>query len=352
MPCGRPGSVRADLERRGPPGSRAALAFFEKGPADPGRALLRCHGPDSGKGKAKLRVDSLEALLRGGESGPAIVPRRAGAEPARCSRSATTAPWRCRRRRSSRRPRSTPRRLGEDGGPVALRRPALPTRRPAPIGGTIPRWPECGARSSGRSGAGDVAVPPGVADAGWPRSPIDRFILARLEAAGLRPAPPADRRTLIRRATLDLIGPAADAGGGRGVRARRLCRRRLRPRRRPAARLAAIRRAVGPALARRRPLRRQQRHGRQPRLLRRLALSRLRHRAPSTPTSRSTAIPRGADRRRPARRHPTRSGATSGSSRPASWRSARRCSPRTTRSSSRWTSSTSSSTRRAASSSA
>ena len=40
----------------------------------------------------------------------------------------------------------------------------------------------------------------------WPRSPIDRFILARLEAAGLRPAPPADKRTLLRRATLDLSG--------------------------------------------------------------------------------------------------------------------------------------------------
>ena len=47
---------------------------------------------------------------------------------------------------------------------------------------------------------------PPVKDAAWPRSPIDPFVLARLEAAGLTPSPPADRRTLIRRAYFDLIG--------------------------------------------------------------------------------------------------------------------------------------------------
>ncbi len=51
----------------------------------------------------------------------------------------------------------------------------------------------------------DPAVPE-VADATWPTSDLDRFILARLEAKGLRPAPEADRRTLIRRVTFDLTG--------------------------------------------------------------------------------------------------------------------------------------------------
>ncbi len=49
-------------------------------------------------------------------------------------------------------------------------------------------------------------TPPAVNDAAWVRDPIDRFILAKLEEKGLKPAPPADRRTLIRRATFDLTG--------------------------------------------------------------------------------------------------------------------------------------------------
>src|SRR6202035_3401526 len=40
----------------------------------------------------------------------------------------------------------------------------------------------------------------------WARSPIDPFILAKLEERGLSPASPADKRTLLRRATFDLIG--------------------------------------------------------------------------------------------------------------------------------------------------
>ncbi|MBV9676026.1 MAG: DUF1553 domain-containing protein, partial [Acidobacteriaceae bacterium] len=47
---------------------------------------------------------------------------------------------------------------------------------------------------------------PEVKDAKWARNAIDRFILAKLEANNLQPAPEADRRTLIRRVTLDLTG--------------------------------------------------------------------------------------------------------------------------------------------------
>jgi hypothetical protein len=49
-------------------------------------------------------------------------------------------------------------------------------------------------------------VVPTVLDANWVRNPIDAFVLSRLEVAGLRPAPAADRRTLLRRVYFDLIG--------------------------------------------------------------------------------------------------------------------------------------------------
>ena len=48
--------------------------------------------------------------------------------------------------------------------------------------------------------------PPVVQLMQWPRSTIDSFVLARLEAENLRPAPDADRRTLVRRIFIQLIG--------------------------------------------------------------------------------------------------------------------------------------------------
>src|SRR5262249_39120623 len=47
---------------------------------------------------------------------------------------------------------------------------------------------------------------PAVKDVGWVRNPIDYFVLAKLEAKGLTPAPEADRRTLARRVALDVTG--------------------------------------------------------------------------------------------------------------------------------------------------
>ena len=51
-----------------------------------------------------------------------------------------------------------------------------------------------------------VVPPPEVRDPGWAQGDIDRFVLARLEAAGVPPAPPADRRALVRRLSFDLTG--------------------------------------------------------------------------------------------------------------------------------------------------
>ncbi|MFN9717952.1 MAG: DUF1549 domain-containing protein, partial [Planctomycetota bacterium] len=48
--------------------------------------------------------------------------------------------------------------------------------------------------------------PPQVQNAAWAVSPIDQFVLSKLEQSGMQPAVAADKRTLIRRATFDLIG--------------------------------------------------------------------------------------------------------------------------------------------------
>src|SRR5262249_27906661 len=47
---------------------------------------------------------------------------------------------------------------------------------------------------------------PAVKDTNWVRTPIDAFVLAKLEAKGLKPSSEADRRTLIRRLSFDLVG--------------------------------------------------------------------------------------------------------------------------------------------------
>ena len=51
-----------------------------------------------------------------------------------------------------------------------------------------------------------VLEPPDVTRGDWPKTGVDEFVLSKLEERGLTPAPPADRRTLIRRAYFDLLG--------------------------------------------------------------------------------------------------------------------------------------------------
>ena len=52
---------------------------------------------------------------------------------------------------------------------------------------------------------------PAVKDSVWPKDPVDRFLLAKIEAKGLKPAGDADRHTWIRRVSLDLTGLPATA---------------------------------------------------------------------------------------------------------------------------------------------
>jgi Protein of unknown function (DUF1553)/Protein of unknown function (DUF1549)/Concanavalin A-like lectin/glucanases superfamily/Planctomycete cytochrome C len=139
-----------------------------------------CHGPDANKRQAGLRLDAQEAAFKRLPSGhTAIVPGNLRASMLIRRVEMQSMP-----------PASTGKRLTE--GQIALLR----------------RWVEQGARYLPHWAFIAPKRPPlpDVRDRSWPINPIDRFILARLEKEGLRPSPVADRRTLIRRLSLDLTG--------------------------------------------------------------------------------------------------------------------------------------------------
>jgi hypothetical protein len=72
----------------------------------------------------------------------------------------------------------------------------------------VKRWIEEGAHWPGHWAFTPPARPPvpSVSNASWARNPIDSFILARLDREGLQPSAEADRTTLLRRLSLDLMG--------------------------------------------------------------------------------------------------------------------------------------------------
>jgi mono/diheme cytochrome c family protein len=187
----RAGDAEADAAR---------LEFFEsKVRPVLAERCFGCHGPV--KQKAGLRLDSRAATLRGGDSGPALKP--GDPEASRLIEA-----------------------VRYDGETQMPPKGKLSEAEIATLTEWVKLgapWPEAtrearpSAPSSGfKISAEDRAfwafqpirspAPPPVADASWPKSPIDHFILARLEAAKLRPVRMADKRTLIRRVSFDLTG--------------------------------------------------------------------------------------------------------------------------------------------------
>jgi hypothetical protein len=152
---------------------------------------LTCHGALRQKGE--LRLDTVSAMREGGESGPALVPgqsdqslliaRVLGRKPLRQMPPAT------------------------DGEPLGSRQIAL-----------LKRWIDQGAAGPSdekpepdprRHWAFQPPVRPLIPEVkhlALVRNPIDSFVVASYEQHGLIPQSPADRRTLLRRLTLDLIG--------------------------------------------------------------------------------------------------------------------------------------------------
>ncbi|MEX0679177.1 MAG: DUF1553 domain-containing protein [Pirellulales bacterium] len=149
---------------------------------------FQCHGPDAVRRKAELRLDLESGAKGANEAGPIV--------PGKPDESELF------RRISSDDPeeRMPPADSGKKLTPDAIK--------------LLGRWIAEGATWEKHWAfipPMRPAVPP-VSRREWIRNPIDAFVLARLEALGLRPSPEADRTTLVRRVTLDLTGlPPAPA---------------------------------------------------------------------------------------------------------------------------------------------
>jgi len=176
----------------------AKIEFFEKKV----RPVLvkycyTCHSAST-NAKGGLRVDDRSGLLRGGSSGPAVVPGNPE--------------------------KSLLIQAVNHSGDVSSMPPRkhLSTEELADLTRWIKEgaaWPKAELASGSANPTYDRlrkehwawrplrdARPPAVRDASWPRGDIDRFIRATLEEKGLRPVDDADRTTLLRRVTFDLTG--------------------------------------------------------------------------------------------------------------------------------------------------
>jgi len=156
-----------------------------------GTRCYSCHGPK--KHKADLRLDEKAAAFRGGSDGLQAIRPGHSAESELFRRVASLDP---------------DERMPPEGEPLT------------PLqAGTLRAWIDQGAKwpddlsGIGRNARGHWAFrppirpsEPSVRTKNWTRNPIDRFILARLDAEGLSPSPEADKVTLLRRLSLDLIG--------------------------------------------------------------------------------------------------------------------------------------------------
>src|SRR5215470_15563821 len=143
-----------------------------------------CHGPDPGARKAKLRLDRAEfAYAPHDKSGPAIIPGQVGKSPLVQKIEAKNP---------------------KDRMPPPE---AHKTLKPEQIA-SLREWIRQGAVYEEHWSFIVPKAPPlpGVTKKNWVRTPIDFFILARLEKDGLSPSPHADQRSLIRRVTYDLTG--------------------------------------------------------------------------------------------------------------------------------------------------
>jgi len=159
----------------------------------------KCHSGRTKSPKAGLRLDSREAVLRGGGNGPAIVPGKP--DDSRLMKALShegDVPEMPPDEKLPDRVLADFRRWIASGAPDPRMESGAVTK---PIGGDVPSGHDAWAFQPPR-----YAGVPSVRDTSWARDELDRFILAGLEGKGLRPAPDADRYTWLRRVALDLVG--------------------------------------------------------------------------------------------------------------------------------------------------
>jgi hypothetical protein len=147
-------------------------------------ACFLCHGPDQATRKGKFRLDVKEEAFRAGKSGKTpIVPGKPD-ESELIARITTSNP--------------------DDVMPP----PDAKTQLKPAQKEILKRWVASGAAYQTHWAFIPPVRPevPKVKDAGWVKNPVDGFILAHLEAEKLQPSPQADKATLLRRLSLDLIG--------------------------------------------------------------------------------------------------------------------------------------------------
>ena len=193
----------------------AALCFSPRASADDAAAndsfeneirpllaahCFECHG-NLDQPKGGLRVTSRAALLSGGETGPAAVP----------GKPADSLFVEAIRYQGLKMPPKAKLSEAEIGKLVHWVEMGLPwpgaDDSPPPAASPDAEFTISAAQRAFWSWQPLANPPlPTAQDAAWPLTPLDHFILAGLESQGLRPNPPADKRTLLRRATFDLTG--------------------------------------------------------------------------------------------------------------------------------------------------
>jgi Protein of unknown function (DUF1549)/Planctomycete cytochrome C len=159
----------------------------------------RCHSHQAGKGKGELMLDSMASMRKGGVSGPAVVP----GEPDKSLLYKAVL--------QDDADLKMPRGGKLADADIALLRDWIKAGAP---------WTETAGKTALRS-PGQITdadrrywayqpvkatAPPDVQDAAWQHNPIDRFIRHGLDAEGIKPSPPAERRALVRRLYFDAIG--------------------------------------------------------------------------------------------------------------------------------------------------